>query len=392
MATLTIKIFDEIGGWGFNMQSLVEQLKGFKGNKINVPINSYGGSVLEGLAIFSTLKGRQEEINTSVVGYALSMGSIIAMAGDNVSMPENGYMMIHNPMNVAFGDANEMEKNAELLREFKNQLAKIYSKRTGLTLARINKMMDEETWLNAKDAKALGFIDKITPAAEFEASFDPSQFLNTPKELVSNQSTDMNFIDFINKTFGQSFTKEDDARAYAEGKKIQLEAIQEGANAKVVDTEEDPTNLGAGVEAPKGNDTPPPTVEDTPPVTPVEAGTAVATAEKNAAHISAMVDSITSLTDTVKGLVAKVEAMHEEKPKEEEKDAVAQQLEALNAQMNQFKGLKSGAQAKNQAGISGAIKPEDDNAGDVVQAKNSKEMIDQCLSGTVSSFATNRLN
>jgi len=175
---LQINIIDEIGGWGFSFQDMLAQAKGFKGKKIRVPVNSYGGSVLDALAIYNFLKGHSAEVETHIPAFAMSAGTIIAAAGDRVTMAENGFYMIHNPWGVAVGESSDMEHTAEILDKMTAQMVDIYAAKVGRKLGKkeIARMMNEETWMTAHEALAHGFVDELTPGAKFEASFDPKAF------------------------------------------------------------------------------------------------------------------------------------------------------------------------------------------------------------------------
>lgn len=184
--TLNIEILDDIGGWGFTFQDLYSKARGFEGSKIRVPVNSYGGSALEGLLIYNFLKGSGKEIETHIPTYAMSAGTIIAAAGDHVTMSTNGYYMIHNPWSVSMGDASDMAATAELLSKIENDLVNIYVKKTGLPAEEIREMMNAETWLTSEEALEKGFVDALTEGAKIEASFDPKKFesfANVPQDI-----------------------------------------------------------------------------------------------------------------------------------------------------------------------------------------------------------------
>ncbi len=181
-----ISIYDEIGGWGISSKDFATGLKEVGDvNHIALHLNSPGGSVFEGMAIYNVLKSHKASVTVYVDGLAASMGSVIAMAGDVVVMPENALMMIHNPWSMAAGDADELRKNAELLDKIKSQMINLYSSKTGQSDATISAMMDDETWFTGSEAVELGFADELADAVEIAASFDLSKFGNTPKNLLA---------------------------------------------------------------------------------------------------------------------------------------------------------------------------------------------------------------
>jgi hypothetical protein len=103
------------------------------------------------------------------------MASVIAMAGDEVEMPHNAFLMIDNPVETIAGEAEELRKTAELLDDVKGELVAIYARKTGQAAKRISVMMDEETWLTGGEALAMGFCDRCTDAPTAAASIDPSR-------------------------------------------------------------------------------------------------------------------------------------------------------------------------------------------------------------------------
>jgi ATP-dependent Clp protease, protease subunit len=183
-----IEITEGINSWGqSSFKSVREGVKGLRpGGKLRVVVNSFGGSVLEGILIYNFLKGHPAEVEVHIPAYAMSAATVIAAAGDRVSMAETGYFMIHNPWTLAVGDQNEMESTRDLLEMFASDIAGIYAKRTGMTLDKIRDMMDEETWLTSAEALEMGFVDELTPAATFEASLPEevlASFNNVPQAL-----------------------------------------------------------------------------------------------------------------------------------------------------------------------------------------------------------------
>jgi len=129
--------------------------------RINVHLNSEGGNVADALAIYNSLTAHKAQVRTFVEGVALSSASLIAMAGDSVTMRRGSLMMIHNPWSLAIGDSDTMRKQARTLDKFQSAIASGYAEKTGLSLAEIKAMMDKETWMTAMQAKRLGFADAV---------------------------------------------------------------------------------------------------------------------------------------------------------------------------------------------------------------------------------------
>lgn len=233
MSTLNIEILEDIGGWwGFNFTTLKEQTRGFRGDEIVVPVNTYGGDVLEALAIYNYLKGHKANVTVKIMGYAISAGTIIAMAGDRVEMPKNGYFMIHNPWMYTAGEGADLEHDAALLRSMEKMMVGIYKQRTGQTEATIRNWMNDETWFNGKDAKKYGFVDKLTDGATYMAKLNEKAFYNLPKELVSDQnlitnqnSKEMSFLNNIIAKFGLSAKTEEEATAELEARLAKAEKV-----------------------------------------------------------------------------------------------------------------------------------------------------------------------
>ena len=178
-----VYIFDEIGTFGLTAQSFIEEIKSYKDTPMSLHINCVGGDVFEGMAIYNVLKKRTAKTTVYIEGIAASMGSVIALAGDEVVMAENSLFMIHNAWGGAMGEATEIRKTAALLDKISGEIADIYTKKTNLPYNRVKEMMDEETWLSADEAYNLGFIDSISDAIKVAAKYDVSKFKNiTDKE------------------------------------------------------------------------------------------------------------------------------------------------------------------------------------------------------------------
>ena len=186
-----ILLYDEIGTYGISAKDFANDLADFgELRQINLRINSPGGSVFDGNAIFNQLKQHPARVVATIDGLAASMASVIAMAADHIVMPENALMMIHNPWMVSMGDAVELRKNADLLDTIKTTLLGAYG-RSMMTDEEISQMMDTETWLTGADAVEFGFADELAGEMAMAAcaKFDQlAQFSKTPEQIQPQSS------------------------------------------------------------------------------------------------------------------------------------------------------------------------------------------------------------
>lgn len=151
---------------------------------VTVRINSPGGSVTEGQAMYNALLRHKGKVTVEIDSLAASMGSYIAMAGDEIHIAENAMLMIHNPWSIAIGDAAEMRKTADVLEKFQGSAAEVYAKRSGQDAADVLQMMTDETWLTAKDAVELGFANAIGQELNAQASVKEGRFMKTPARYL----------------------------------------------------------------------------------------------------------------------------------------------------------------------------------------------------------------
>jgi len=185
----TILIFDEIGWGGITAQMIARELEFANGDDIEVRVNSPGGDVFEGIAIYNMFNQYSGAVKVVVDGLAASIASIIALGGDEVVMNEGSFFMIHNPWSGAMGEANDFRKQADVLDAIRDQLLGIYKKATNLSEEEIVSMMDEETWLNAEQSIEMGFATSQETFIKVAASLNFSNktryfFNNTPTELT----------------------------------------------------------------------------------------------------------------------------------------------------------------------------------------------------------------
>jgi len=186
-----VSIHDEIGLWGISASAFMRDMRALgELDEIHLSIHSPGGDVLDGWAIYNSLKNSKARITARVEGLAASMASVILMAADEVEIPENAYVMIHNPWGFAVGDAEEMRETADLLDKLGNGLVSAYTSRTGNDEKAIRAWMDAETWMDGKEAVERGFADKLLDGVAMSArAFDTRKFRMTPTSIQSSSET-----------------------------------------------------------------------------------------------------------------------------------------------------------------------------------------------------------
>ena len=156
-----ILIYDIIG-WPFiEAEQFVRDLDKVTAKEILVRINSPGGSVFEGMAIYNALKSHKARIVTRVDSLAASMASVIALAGDEVQAYRNSMFMIHEPWGLAIGNQHELREMADVFAKINDNMCAIYAAKTGLSDANIREMVKSDTYLKASEALDKGFFDKI---------------------------------------------------------------------------------------------------------------------------------------------------------------------------------------------------------------------------------------
>lgn len=175
-------IYDDIDDWwGVSAQSVVDQIRDLDASEINVRVNCRGGMVFEGIAIYNALRLHKANVHISIEGLAASIASVIAMAGDKVTIAENAMIMIHNPYGWASGDAEAMRKTADVMDKIADSIAVSYIGRTGKTIEEMKALMEAETWFTAQEALDMGLVDQIDEPVKAAACFDLSRFNNAPE-------------------------------------------------------------------------------------------------------------------------------------------------------------------------------------------------------------------
>ncbi|WP_282352875.1 head maturation protease, ClpP-related [Pseudomonas sp. PS01303] len=162
----TITIYDPIGydwwtGDGVTAKRVSAALRSIGDNDVTVKINSPGGDVFEGLAIYNLLREHKGKVTVQILGLAASAASFIAMAGDEVQIARAGFLMIHNSWTGVAGDRNEIREVADFLEQIDGSLADIYAVRTGDKVEEMSRLMDVETWMGGSAAIDAGFADSL---------------------------------------------------------------------------------------------------------------------------------------------------------------------------------------------------------------------------------------
>ncbi|MDZ4119723.1 head maturation protease, ClpP-related [Phaeovulum sp.] len=180
-----VVIYDEIGAYGVSAKGFLAELGALPdATPIALRINSPGGSVFDAVAIYNAIKRHSGMVTVWIDGIAASAASYIAMAGDEVVMPENAFLMIHDPAGMVMGTATDMRAMAEALDKIKGSLLQGYAAKSGRPQEEIAPLMAAETWLDAKDALDLGFADRIAEPVRIAARFDVGRFRNAPPALA----------------------------------------------------------------------------------------------------------------------------------------------------------------------------------------------------------------
>lgn len=185
-----VYIYDEIGYFGTSAQQFVRDLQAVKAGRIRLHLNTPGGDVFDGIAIHNALRDHAASVTVQVDSLAASIGSVIAMAGERVTMARHATMMIHDPYGAALGNADDMRKMAEVLDQLGDTIAGIYAERAGGAVSLWRSRMAEETWYTDRAAVEAGLADDVAgdDAAEAENRFDLSIFRHPPADCGAGPS------------------------------------------------------------------------------------------------------------------------------------------------------------------------------------------------------------
>lgn len=178
-------IYDEIGAFGVSAKAFLAELGALPDEApLTLRLNSPGGSVFDAVAIHNALARHAGGVTVWIDGIAASAASYVAMAGTEVVMPENAFLMIHDPAGLVMGSAGDMRSMADALDKIAGSLIRGYAAKSGKPDEEIAALMAAETWLDAAEAVEAGFADRIAEPVRIAARFDIGRFRNAPPDLV----------------------------------------------------------------------------------------------------------------------------------------------------------------------------------------------------------------
>jgi ATP-dependent Clp endopeptidase proteolytic subunit ClpP len=183
----TMYVYDEIGPWGVTANAVAEQLDTIRGD-INLRINSPGGDVFDGLAMYNLLRNHRGQVTVDIDGWAASAASVVAMAGDTINMAANSFLLIHQPWTVVGGNASDFRQVADQLESIGVALVDTYATRRGVDRRQVSAWVEEETLFSAAEAIDAGMVDVVTEDSAVMASTDLSKFRNVPQRVLEQDA------------------------------------------------------------------------------------------------------------------------------------------------------------------------------------------------------------
>jgi ATP-dependent Clp protease, protease subunit len=200
---------------------------------LNIYINSDGGDVFAGQAIYSMLKRHQAQKNVYIDGLAASIASLIAMAGDKIIMPANSMMMIHNPWTMAMGNANDFRKMAEDMDKIRESMLSVYESKTGIKQEDIINLLDAETWLTAQDALSNGFCDEIEEEKQVAASLSGDFLILNGINMDLKKYKNAPKLAFISSKFDGATHENVLEKDVPENEEVVEDAVEDIANNRI---------------------------------------------------------------------------------------------------------------------------------------------------------------
>ena len=179
-----IYLYDVIDAWfGVSAQMMVDALKSASGKTVHLHINSPGGDVFESVAMASAISAHDGDVIVSIDGVAASAATRVALAGKEIRIADSGLLMIHNSWTIAWGNAEEIRKTADLLDKVDAGIVADYTRKAGASEQQVRDWMAAETWFNAQEALDNKFVDAIDSTIQAAANkWDLSAYQNAPKQ------------------------------------------------------------------------------------------------------------------------------------------------------------------------------------------------------------------
>ena len=190
--TATIWLYDFIGhdpftGTGVSAEQFAKELRSITAPNILLRINSPGGSVFDGRAMFSALQLHPAKVTALIEGVAASAATSVAMAADTVQIVQGALFMIHRSWTVAMGNAEDLLATAALLEKVDQALVTDYVGKTGADPQQVQDWMSAETWFTAEEALAAGFVDTVVAGQSASAAWDLSLYAKAPEQNTSSE-------------------------------------------------------------------------------------------------------------------------------------------------------------------------------------------------------------
>ncbi len=185
------------GWWGdINAKKTREMFDNIDADEIELHIHSVGGDAFEGIAICNYLRSHKAKVTAVVDGIAASAASLIAMGADKIIMPSNTTMMVHRASTYAYGNADSLEKQANMLRDVDDALIQSYRNRFNGEFHELEALLDNETYMTAETAKSYGFCDEIVDSIESVANEEPEEvpIENEGDKRIQNAEKSANFM------------------------------------------------------------------------------------------------------------------------------------------------------------------------------------------------------
>ena len=228
--SLDIDIYGDIGGWYYEntIESLSEQIKNMTDvDEINVYINSYGGELSEGLAIYNALKQHKATVNTYVMGFACSSASLIFMSGDNRYISKSSMLMIHNAICSCYGNSDDMRAMAETLDKMNGAIRNVYADNINISMDDLKTLLDKETFLNYEECVNYGFAtDTFNDEEEQQEAFSNSAIDKIINTLHEKFTSELNTSKILNVNNAEE-EKEEETEEETETEKTETETEEE---------------------------------------------------------------------------------------------------------------------------------------------------------------------